>query len=78
MPPPVGDQALATITDELANQRLDMLVDEDELARRRAAWAAPSPRHRAALLAKYALSVGQADAGAVTHEGGVEWPHSDP
>jgi len=24
VPPPLGDQALATITDELANQRLDI------------------------------------------------------
>src|SRR4030095_9939859 len=51
-------------------RRIDMLVDEAELARRRAAWVAPPPRHRAGLLAKYALSVGQADAGAVTHSGG--------
>jgi dihydroxy-acid dehydratase len=55
-------------------RRLDVLIEEDELARRRAAWVAPPPRHRAGLLAKYALSVGQADAGAVTHQGGVEWP----
>jgi dihydroxy-acid dehydratase len=54
-------------------KRIDMLVDEAELSRRRAAWVAPPPRHRAGLLAKYALSVGQADAGAVTHAGGVEW-----
>jgi dihydroxy-acid dehydratase len=59
-------------------RRLDVLIDDAELARRRAAWVAPPPRHRAGLLAKYALSVGQADAGAVTHAGGVEWPHSDP
>jgi dihydroxy-acid dehydratase len=59
-------------------RRLDVLVDENELARRRAAWVAPVPRHRAGLLAKYAQSVGQADLGAVTHAGGVVWPSSDP
>jgi dihydroxy-acid dehydratase len=55
-------------------KRIDVLIDEAELARRRAVWVAPPPRHRAGLLAKYAQSVGQADAGAVTHAGGVEWP----
>jgi dihydroxy-acid dehydratase len=55
-------------------RRIDVLIDETELVRRRAAWVAPPPRHRAGLLAKYAQCVGQADLGAVTHEGGVEWP----
>jgi dihydroxy-acid dehydratase len=55
-------------------RRLDVLVDDAELSRRRAAWVAPVPRHGAGLLAKYAQSVGQADAGAVTHAGGVVWP----
>jgi dihydroxy-acid dehydratase len=55
-------------------RRIDVLIDDAELARRRAAWAAPAPRHKAGLLAKYAQSVGQADRGAVTHQGGVEWP----
>jgi dihydroxy-acid dehydratase len=60
------------------SKRIDVLIDEPELARRRAAWIAPAPRHRAGLLAKYAQSVGQADQGAVTHAGGVEWPGSEP
>ncbi len=30
--------------------------------------------HRAGLLAKYARQVGQANRGAVTHEGGADWP----
>jgi dihydroxy-acid dehydratase len=55
-------------------KRIDVLIDDAELARRRAAWVAPKPRHRAGLLSKYALSVGQADVGAVTHPGTVEWP----
>jgi dihydroxy-acid dehydratase len=57
---------------------LDMLVDDAELARRRAAWVAPPSRHSAGLLAKYAQSVGQADKGAVTHAGGVMWPAAAP
>jgi dihydroxy-acid dehydratase len=57
---------------------LDVLIDDAELARRRAVWVAPVPRHRAGLLAKYAQSVGQADLGAVTHAGGVEWPELPP
>ena len=42
------------------------------------AGAPPGSRRRraiaAGLLAKYAQCVGQADTGAVTHAGGVEWP----
>ncbi len=55
-------------------KRVDVLIDDAELSRRRAAWTAPKPRHTAGLLAKYAQCVGQADAGAVTHAGGVVWP----
>ena len=51
-------------------KRIDVLIDDAELSRRRAAWVAPQPRHTAGLLAKYAQCVGQADAGAVTHAGG--------
>jgi len=59
-------------------RRLDVLLDEAEFARRRAAWIAPKPRHTAGLLAKYAQSVGQADKGAVTHRGPAEWPQPPP
>ena len=48
---------------------IDLLVDEAELARRRAAWTPPPPRHRGGLLEKYAATVRQADEGAVTHSG---------
>ncbi len=54
-------------------RRLDLLVDEAEMARRRAAWTRPPGRHAAGLLAKYARLVGGADAGAVTHAGGAHW-----
>jgi dihydroxy-acid dehydratase len=59
-----------------AARRIDLLVDEAEIARRKAAWRAPRPRHPAGLLAKYAALVGQADKGAVTHPGKAEWPQN--
>jgi dihydroxy-acid dehydratase len=58
---------------DAAAKRMDLLVDEAELAARRAAWVPPAPRHRAGLLAKYAKLVGQAPGGAVTHQGPAEW-----
>src|SRR2546423_2801805 len=42
-------------------KRLDVLIDDAELARRRAAWVAPSPRHTAGPLAQDAQCVGPAD-----------------
>ena len=57
-------------------RRLELLVDEAELALRRAAWAAPAGRHRAGLLSKYAQTVGQANTGAVTHAGAAQWPQA--
>jgi dihydroxy-acid dehydratase len=59
---------------DAANRRMDMLVDEQELAARRRDWKQRPPRHRAGALAKYARLVGQAPGGAVTHEGPAEWP----
>jgi dihydroxy-acid dehydratase len=58
-------------------RRLDVLLDESELAARRKAWSPRAPRHRAGALAKYARLVGQAPLGAVTHEGPAEWPWFD-
>jgi dihydroxy-acid dehydratase len=58
-------------------RRLDLLLDESELAARRHAWSQRAPRHRAGALAKYARLVGQAPQGAVTHEGPAEWPWFD-
>jgi dihydroxy-acid dehydratase len=54
-------------------RRLDLLVVDDELSRRRDKWTPISGRHRAGLLAKYARLVGGAELGAVTHEGGAVW-----
>jgi len=62
---------------DVAGRRMDLLIDEAELAARRAAWQPRPPRHRAGLLGKYAKQVGQANRGAVTHEGGAEWPWFD-
>jgi dihydroxy-acid dehydratase len=59
---------------DAAARRMDLLVDEHELAQRRQAWQPRPPRHRAGALAKYARLVGQAPLGAVTHDGPAEWP----
>jgi dihydroxy-acid dehydratase len=46
--------------------RLDVGLDDAELARRRAAWKAPAPRYTSGVLAKYARLVSSASVGAVT------------
>jgi dihydroxy-acid dehydratase len=46
-------------------KRLDLLVDDAELARRAEGWAPPPPRYGTGVLAKYAKLVGSASAGAV-------------
>jgi len=60
-------------------RRIDVLIDPDELARRRADW---TPRHRATPLAgaleKYASHVGSAHLGAVTHSGNLQWDFEAP
>lgn len=56
-----------------ASRRLDLLVDDAEMTRRRAAWRPSPPRHAAGLLGKYARLVGGSDEGAVTHQGGAVW-----
>ncbi|HEY8334132.1 MAG TPA: dihydroxy-acid dehydratase [Tardiphaga sp.] len=58
-------------------RRMDLLIDETEFAARKATWVQRPPRHRAGALAKYARLVGQAPGGAVTHDGGAEWPWYD-
>jgi dihydroxy-acid dehydratase len=50
---------------DIPNRSLDLLVDEAELARRRAAWAPLPPRYDRGVLAKYAKLVGSASRGAV-------------
>ena len=50
----------------VAERRLDVLLDEDELASRRVAWSPPPPNYERGVMAKYARLVSQADDGAVT------------
>ncbi len=46
-------------------RRLELVVDDAELDRRRAAWQRPEPNYRSGALAKYAALVSGADRGAV-------------
>jgi len=48
------------------NRTIDLQVDDDELARRRAAWTPPAPEANPGLLRKYARLVSSASLGAVT------------
>ncbi|MPY84863.1 MAG: dihydroxy-acid dehydratase [Actinophytocola sp.] len=50
---------------DLDARRLDLLVDEAELARRREAWRPRAPRYTTGVLAKFAKLVGSAADGAV-------------
>ena len=50
---------------DISGRTLDLLVDEDELARRRVGWAPLPPRYTRGVLAKYAKLVGSAAQGAV-------------
>ena len=56
-------QAAAIVRLDLPNRRLDMLVAEDELARRRAAWTPPAPRFERGWGWMYTHHVTQADKG---------------
>jgi dihydroxy-acid dehydratase len=51
---------------DVAARRLDLLVDEEELDRRRGEWTAPAPRYPTGVLGKYARLVRSASLGAVT------------
>jgi dihydroxy-acid dehydratase len=54
-----------TITLDVDARRLDLGVEEDELARRRDGWKAPQPRYEHGALAKYARLVASASRGAI-------------
>lgn len=64
-----GPIALAQTGDkirlDLAARRLDLLVDEAELAKRRASWKPAAPRYTTGILGKYAKLVGSSAKGAV-------------
>ncbi len=53
------------ITIDARTLTLQLHVAEDELARRRAAWRPPAPRHTRGVLAKFARNVSSASSGAV-------------
>ncbi len=55
-----------TIVLDVESRRLDLEVDEAELARRRESWKPPAPRYESGALAKYARLVSSASEGAVT------------
>jgi len=50
---------------DIPHRRLDLLIDEAELATRREAFVPLPPRYRRGVLAKYAKLVGSASRGAV-------------
>ena len=51
---------------DLTTRTLDLLVDDDELARRREGWEPLPPRYTTGVLGKYAKLVGSAAQGAIT------------
>jgi len=57
-----GDEILI----DAGNRRMELVVDEAEVAKRREVWVAPEPRYTTGALAKYARLVGSASKGAVT------------
>ncbi|MCU0271970.1 MAG: dihydroxy-acid dehydratase [Acidimicrobiales bacterium] len=54
------------ITIDVRAKRMDLHVDEDTLAKRRALWVVPEPRYTAGFLAKYARLAQGAEKGAIT------------
>jgi len=50
---------------DVVERRLDVLVDDAELARRRSGWTRPAPNYTTGALAKYAALVTGADRGAI-------------
>jgi len=58
-----------SITIDASRLLLELNVGEDELARRRARWQQPAPRHTRGLLAKYRRLVSTASLGAITDSG---------
>ena len=53
------------ISIDIPNCRITLEVDEEELAKRRAAWVCPEPRVKTGYLARYAKMVTSADKGAI-------------
>ena len=63
-----GPIALVRNGDEIAYdlgaRTVDLCISEAEMAKRRAAWVAPPPKHKRGVLAQYARLVSQAHTGA--------------
>lgn len=55
-----------TITIDVPNRRLDLVISEDELRDRLQAWTQPEPRYKQGVLGKYSALVQQASEGATT------------
>jgi dihydroxy-acid dehydratase len=51
---------------DVSGHTIDLLVDDDEIARRRADWKLPEPRYTSGVLAKYARLAQGAEKGAIT------------
>ncbi|HJQ77516.1 MAG TPA: dihydroxy-acid dehydratase [Acidimicrobiia bacterium] len=51
---------------DIPARTIDVLIDDEEMQRRRSGWMPPAPRYSTGALAKYASLVGSAESGAVT------------
>ena len=54
------------ITIDAGNNKIDANLSEEEIAKRKAAWTAPAPKHTKGILYKYAKTVSSASEGCVT------------
>ena len=59
---------------DCGERRIELMIGEAELARRRAEYRPRPPQRLAGVLEKYARLVGPAREGAVTHAGAADWP----
>ena len=61
------------ITIDGNKRTINVKVSNQELAKRRKKWTQPDLANLAGSLQKYAMTVGPANLGAVTHSGNVQW-----
>ncbi|MHB8684970.1 MAG: dihydroxy-acid dehydratase [Dehalococcoidia bacterium] len=59
-----------TISFDIPDRRLDVLLSDDEIAARLRDWRAPEPRYKTGVMAKYAAQVSSASEGAITRARG--------
>ena len=64
---PNNDARHAPFSIEVHALTLDLLVDDGELAKRRASWSPNPPRYTSGVLGKYAKLVQGAETGAITN-----------